>query len=71
MREGSQVGLHIAAFLLARILNPPAQRRIVVVRPCIDDEVSHVIVGLERRRLRISSKGELQDRHPGQAKALA
>ena len=50
---------------------PPAHAGIVVVGAGVDGKFAAIIVGTERRALRILAEGELQDGHSGEAKSLA
>src|SRR5262249_13180260 len=47
--------------------SPPSDRRVVIVRACIDDDVWREVVRSEIRCLRIRTECKLEDRHPGKS----
>src|SRR5690606_34903125 len=61
----------IGAHILSRILQPPANSRIVVVRTCVYDEVRCKIMGYVIRRSHVVSKGKLQNLHSRKIELIA
>ncbi len=50
--------------------SPPSDRRIVVMRSGINDEIAWIVMRAKIGRLRIGAKRELQDRHAGKAELM-
>ncbi len=69
MLDGSQIGLHVVPLRFVGIVSPPAERRIVVMRPGINHGIGHITVRQVQMPTPIP-KSKLQDPHSRKPKGL-